>query len=293
MFTQRNTYGIFLLTVVLGVLMAMPTLVNAQAFPWEAKVGGFIVGPQAYTFRLFTFFEAVDKAKASGANAIEAYPGQKLSPDVDASFNHNASPAIWAQAKKKLKDTGVRLVNYGVVNVKNEEEARKLFDFATVMDIPCITTEPPVDQLDMYEKLAEEYQIKVALHNHPKRPDNPDYKWWDPEFVMKSLEGRSPLMGACADTGHWTRSGIKPLDGIKILAGRINSCHIKDLNEFARNAHDVHWGEGVGNVKAVLDELRKQGFEGNISIEYEHNWENNQPDVAACIDFIRAYGANN
>ena len=34
------------------------------------------LGTQAYTFRLYTFFEAIDKAKGLGLKYIEAYPGQ-------------------------------------------------------------------------------------------------------------------------------------------------------------------------------------------------------------------------
>ena len=35
----------------------------------------------------------------------------------------------------------------------------------------------------------------------------------------------------------------------------------------------------------------EQGFAGNISIEYETRWENNVPEVAQCIGFIRGVGA--
>ena len=52
--------------------------------------------------------------------------------------------------------------------------------------------------------------------------------------------------------------------------------------------------EGSGltkkEVTAVLDELRRQGFTGNISIEYEYNWTTSVPEIKQCVDFIRAYG---
>ncbi|MHC4099248.1 MAG: hypothetical protein ACYSU3_24725 [Planctomycetota bacterium] len=38
------------------------------------------LGMQAYTFKEFTFYEAVDKTRALGLRYIEAYPGQRLSP---------------------------------------------------------------------------------------------------------------------------------------------------------------------------------------------------------------------
>ena len=65
---------------------------------------------------------------------------------------------------------------------------------------------------------------------------------------------------------------------------------MKDKTDFGQG-HDVPYGSGVGEIKRCLDELKKQGFEGNISIEYEYNWDNSVPDVKQCIDFVRGYGA--
>ena len=59
--------------------------------------------------------------------------------------------------------------------------------------------------------------------------------------------------------------------------------HFKDLNEKSRQAHDVHWGTGVCNVEGVIDELKRQGFKGNISAEYEYNWEDNAGDVKQSV----------
>ena len=46
----------------------------------------------------------------------------------------------------------------------------------------------------------------------------------------------------------------------------------------------------LSDVPGILEELHRQGFTGNISIEYEYNWENSVPDVAQCIGFVRGYG---
>ena len=53
------------------------------------------LGMQAYSFNRFTFYEAVEKNQTLGMDVIEAYPGQKLSPQHgDARFDHNMSPAL-------------------------------------------------------------------------------------------------------------------------------------------------------------------------------------------------------
>ncbi|MGI8965321.1 MAG: sugar phosphate isomerase/epimerase family protein, partial [Limisphaerales bacterium] len=115
---------------------------------------------------------------------------------------------------------------------------------------------------------------------------------WDPNHVLALVKDRDMRIGACADTGHWVRCGLKPVDCLKILKGRIISSHLKDLNEFGKmDAHDVPFGEGVSDVPGILDELKRQHFNGNISIEYEYHWETSLPEVAQCIGFVRGYGA--
>jgi sugar phosphate isomerase/epimerase len=83
---------------------------------------------------------------------------------------------------------------------------------------------------------------------------------------------------------------VKPLEGLAILKGRIISSHLKDLNEFGKtDAHDVPYGTGVCDIKGCLTALKAQGFKGNISIEYEYNWDNSVPEVAKCIEFVKDY----
>jgi len=137
---------------------------------------------------------------------------------------------------------------------------------------------------------VKEYDVRVGFHDHPKQPNNPSYKMWDPNYILSVVKDRDPRIGSCADTGHWVRSGLKPVECLRILKGRIISSHLKDLNEFGKHeAHDLPYGTGVSDVPAILDELKRQHFEGNISVEYEYKWEDSVPDVAQCVGFVRGY----
>ena len=71
----------------------------------EYRVGGFVLGCQAYTFHRFTAFEAIEKTAAAGGKAIEFYPGQSLSPEgeitkVDASATDETIQKLQAKAKQ-------------------------------------------------------------------------------------------------------------------------------------------------------------------------------------------------
>lgn len=250
----------------------------------EDVYDGWQLGIQAWSFNRFTFYEAIDKTASLGLKYIEAYPGQKLSKDKPKiTFGHDMPAEIRQEVKQKLKDAGVTLINFGVVNLPNSEShCRKVFDFAKEMGIETIVSEPREETFDMLDKLCQEYKIKLAIHNHPK----PTH-YWNPDTVLKVCKERSKWLGACADTGHWMRSGINPVEALKKLEGRIISLHFKDLNEFGNlKAHDVPWGTGKADVKALLTELHRQNFKGVFSIEYEYNWENSLPEIRQCVAYF-------
>jgi sugar phosphate isomerase/epimerase len=259
--------------------------------PDEYKTSGFAIGCQAYTFNRFTVFEAIDKTAAAGGRVIEFYPGQRLSPEHrDVIWDHNASDAVIGQVKAKLAERHILAVNYGVVDIPADETgARKVFEFARKMGLRAVTTES-VPSLDTIEKMVKEYDIQVAFHNHPRQPNNPNYRVWDPWYILSLVKDRDPRIGACADTGHWQTSGLNPVYCVRVLKGRIVSGHIKDKSDYGPAAHDVPYGQGTGEIKRVLDELKQQNFQGNIAIEYEYNWENSLPEVKQCIDFVKNYG---
>lgn len=273
-----------LLSFGLGSLVAFA----ADPIPDSQKVNGFAVGCQAYTFNRFSVMEAIEKTAYAGGKVIEFYPGQKLSKEQpDVKFSHDASPEVWDKVKAKCKELNVTPIAYGVVGLsKDEAKSRKVFEFAKAFGIRVINTES-VDALDTFEKLAKEFDIKVGFHNHPKRPNDPNYKVWDPNYILEITKDRDAHVGACADVGHWVRSGLKPVECLKILKGRIVSSHLKDLHAPLPSGHDVHWGEGVSGISDILTEYRAQGFEGPMSVEYEYNWENNAEDAKACIEFVK------
>jgi sugar phosphate isomerase/epimerase len=278
-------------TMIAGLWLAGPHL-SATPIPASARTGGFAIGCQAWTFNHFTVMEAIDKTAEAGGKVIEFYPGQAFSADQPGvKFDHNASDEMIAAVQARLKQAGLRAVNYGVVDIPaNEAEARKIFEFAKKLGLYGITTES-AGSIDTIEKLVREYDICVGFHDHPRRLDDPGYKMWDPHYILSVVKGRDARIGATADVGHWVRSGLEPMDCLRILKGRIISVHLKDLDAKSPNAHDVPYGTGVSDIPAILKELHRQHFAGNISIEYEYDWTHNLGEVAQCIGFVRGYAA--
>ena len=244
---------------------------------------GWRLGCQAYTFHKFTFAEALEKIASVGMKYVEAYPGQALSPDKrDVIFHHDMCDCLAQEALDMVAARGLTLVNYGVVGLPNDEaECRKIFDFAKKMGIETICSEPKRDAMPLIDRLTQEYGIGMAIHNHPSPSE-----YALPEAVLEACDGLGPKVGACADTGHWMRSGVNPVEALKKLEGSIISFHFKDVDAMKPDATDVPFGTGAADAMGMLREIRRQGVSGVFAMEYEANWDNSLPDIARCVEFF-------
>ncbi|MBA7590803.1 hypothetical protein ES708_32943 [subsurface metagenome] len=244
------------------------------------------VAVQAYSFKEFTFFEAVDKTVEAGAPYIEAYSGQIIGGEFEGKTHFTMDQETRDIIKKKLNDAGVKLVCYGVISGIDEAEGwDKVFEFAADMGIEVITAEPDIAHLDYIGTLCDKYEINIAIHNHP----TPSF-YWDPEVILAAIKDKSDRIGACADIGHWARSGLDPVECLKKLEGHIISSHYKDMNLMNDlEAYTVIFGEGVLDMPAILAELDRQNFDGVYTIEYEHNWMNSVPDIKKCVEYLNSH----
>jgi sugar phosphate isomerase/epimerase len=254
----------------------------------NVRIKKFPFAVQCWTFRKFSFFEALQRIKDLGITYVQPYPGQTLEKNnPELKFDHNLPDEHIDRVKIKLKELGLTLVSYGVVNFKNvDEEMSEVFAFAQKMGIRTIVTEPDYDDYSLIDKMVKKYRINVAIHNHPTPS-----KYARPETVIYRVDGFDPRIGACADTGHWMRSGVNPLEALRVLKGRIQDVHLKDLNEFgSKNAYDVPFGEGKANVHDILAELTLQDYTGYISIEHEkkEDVDNPSPAVKKGLDYIKS-----
>jgi sugar phosphate isomerase/epimerase len=256
-----------------------------ETAPTPASRLGWQMAIHERTFQNFTVFECMDKTAALGLKYMSFSAGIKLEGTNLVSLVNLSDEQIQT-IQKRAGAKGLTLVNAYVPLPANETQCRKSFEFARKMGLDTLVGEPAPEALDTVEKFCKEYNIRVAIHDHPKPS-----QYWDPQSVLEAIKGRGPLLGACADTGHWIRSGLDPVASLKTLQGHIFCLHFKDLNAPMKNAHDVPWGTGVGQCKAMMAELKRQGFHGAFCVEYEYNWNNSMPEVAQCVKFFNETSA--
>ncbi|RYY22177.1 MAG: sugar phosphate isomerase/epimerase [Chitinophagaceae bacterium] len=239
------------------------------------------IGVQFWTFKEFPFVTAVEKADSAGIKFIEAFPGQALGGNFKGSFNVDMSAERKKGIQELLSSKGMRIVAFGVTGAKDAAEWNKLFAFAKEMGFEYINSEPNKSHWGIIDSLSGVYGVKVAIHEHPK--PNP---YWHPDSVVAAMTGH-PNLYACADLGHWGRSGLDVVECLKKLEGRIIGVHLKDIKDFNNTkAEDVVVGTGALKYPEILTELKRQNFKGMMSVEREGNWQNNMPDVKQTVDYV-------
>jgi sugar phosphate isomerase/epimerase len=266
-----------------AMLAAVIVLISASCFAaeqWKPRLA-----LQLYTFRNRSFTDAVKTGKKLGFKYVEAYSGQKLGGGMEGSMGFPMSPEMQAKVKAFLKEQDINLISYGVTGAKDEKGWRQLFDFAKDMGIKILQIEVGKDTktLDLVNKLAQEYDIKVALHNHKQPAGFPD-------AMAQELKDR-PFIGSGADIGHWAAAGVVPLTGVKKLAGRFFTMHMADMSQIGQGAQIVPFGQGASELGKVLDELKRQNFDGTITCEYERLSPTTEKEAGECVAWYNAYFA--
>jgi len=283
--------------LMIAAVTAVSTLAqDGPIAPSAAEQLGWQLAVHSWTFQKFSLSDAIDKTAALGVKNMSI--SGSYNREADGKLIKLPTPTLtdaeFATIQEHMKSKGLnpKFLNMGVVKPgTNEVESRKIFEVAKRFDIDVLVAEPEThgrmeelpQAMDVVERLAKEYNIKVAIHNHPPGPNG---FYWNPNTVLTAINGRSPLIGVCADVGHYVRSGLNPVETLKIMEGRLIALHFKDLNEKSPQAHDVPWGTGISNAKAMLAEVKRQKFKGAICVEYEYNWENSVPEIAQCVEFF-------
>ncbi len=271
---------------------AIPAAIASQVKATDyaaVRIKKFPIAVEGWTYRRYTFFQTVDKLKALGISLLQAYPGQPLgNGDPKAVFGEGMPEADLKAAQAKLREAGVAVFAYGVVDLGTTEASmRKVFDFARKMGIRIVVCEPQDEAFPILDRLLEEYDLRAAIHNHPQPA-----KYALPMTTLERLKGRCERIGVCADTGHWMREGLNPVECLRLLQGRILDMHLKDRTDFGKGAaaKDVAWGSGRAGVRDVLAELTLQDFAGALTMDYENEEEvlTPEPAIRKSVEFVKS-----
>jgi L-ribulose-5-phosphate 3-epimerase len=241
------------------------------------------LGVALWTFHTFNFPDALAKIDSTGLEYIEPNTFHGTGPVLNDSMILQLSPSGLRKLKEMINAKGFKTESIYIVGDSTVQSWKRQFDIAKELGVKFVTTEPPLEMWDSIDSLAGVYGVKVAIHEHWKGVSH----YWDPDSVLLAIQGH-PNFGACADLGHWPKSGIDPVDAVKKLSGHIISLHLKDIA--AANDPklvDVPVGTGIVDFPAIFAELKKQGFKGPIYIERDaEDLPSNLPSVIQTVKYF-------
>lgn len=234
------------------------------------------IGIQSYSLRNYPVEKAIDIIADLGFEHIEFF---------DAHYSLNSTDEQIAARKKLMAEKKLRASAHGVNGFdKNHDANKKKFEFAKKAGIKTISADPSEDSFDSLDKLVAEYDIRIAIHNH-----GPGARYNMVADVLKAIKGHDPRIGACADLGHYIRSGEDPVKVITLLEGRLWGVHLKDFDAPKGNAKGTILGKGQMDVPAVMKALRAVKFpdDGALSLEYEENPKDPIAEIKECLAIAR------
>ena len=137
------------------------------------------------------------------------------------------------------------------------------------------------DQLRECARYAEEKGVKLGVESHGKFGT-------DLNALVAIIERvNSPALGLTLDTANFYVNGVDPVEAARRLAGKIFHTHLKDARRLPDGSFEgTALGEGDVPIPAVIEELKRQGYEGWFCIEYEGKED---PDIGLrkSVEFLK------
>ena len=145
-------------------------------------------------------------------------------------------------------------------------------------------TSPNYEVLNRVEQKVRETNIRYAIHLHG--PDMALYP--DATSIWEDVKERDPRMGMCLDIGHNLRYGADSIRDLKRYAKRVFDIHLKDVTAPTKAGHAIELGRGIIDFPAFVKMLRKVGYTGSVSLEYEKDMSDPFIGIAESVGYFKA-----
>ena len=249
-----------------------PSIVTAAPSPADRTLK---LGLASYSTRKFTLDQTLGMAKTLGVTSMTF---------KDVHIPRTDTPEATHALRAKIVAAGITIMGGGTITLPNDAaEIRKNFEYAKAAGFPLIFTSPDPAALDTIEKMAKEYDIKVAIHNH-----GPEDKWWPrPQDAYAAVKSRDSRLGLCIDVGHTLRTGTDPVAACRECKERLYDMHVKDLAVKTDRDSQVAVGRGLIDFPALFRTLLDIGYQGQVGLEYEIHEDDPLPGMIESLAYER------
>jgi inosose dehydratase len=188
----------------------------------------------------------------------------------------------------QCRAAGVRIASLGVERFAGDAaQDRRLGEFARLAGAKVITADfDPGAGPEVWrgaEKLAEQYDLHLAIHNHGGR------HWLgNVQMLTQVFSQTSPRIGLCLDTAWALDAREDPIAMAEKFADRLYGVHLKDfVFDRAGRPADTILGEGNLDLPKMLALLQANPRTQSVIIEYEGDVENPVPALSQCVKKIQ------
>lgn len=262
-------------TAVLGICLlsaAIPS--DAQIVEGKRGSDDFKIGVAGFTYRQFSIDETLSQLEQMGVKYLsikDFWLPLKSTKEEMESF------------KAKCASHNVNGYILGPIYMNSEAEVDRAFDYAARYGSTMFIGVPKYELIDYVIRKVADTGIRVAIHTHG--PDGQPFP-----NIQKVVElVKDPLLGVgcCMDLGHSVRMGEDIVKDMKKYRQWIYDIHIKDESEASPKGQTWEMGRGVMDFKPIIETLRKIGYTGVVSLEFEKNGDNPSMGVAESIGYLR------
>jgi len=237
------------------------------------------LGVQSYCYREIRALPKLVKAvRETGVDRLELC-------GVHIDFNDLKSHA---PVVRTLQEGGITIVSSGVNGISADEaRARPLFEFSKAAGARLMSVSFNIHELPgclrTAEKLAEEYDIRLGIHNHG------GYDWLgNVESLRWVFQQTSPRIGLMLDTAWALHTGQSATNFVKAFGERLYGVHLKDFTFDEKGKwRDATVGEGTLDLPDLKRALEEVGFSGEPILEFEGDPSNPVPALKKCVEAIR------
>ncbi len=230
---------------------------------------------QSWCFRHFKTLDAFfPQLKAAGVNATEVC-------GIHADFN---DPLSAPQTLAKFTSAGVKIVAIGVEYLSGDYAADKSrFEWCKAAGVKHMSIsfkpESMFDGLKNIERLADEFDLQLGIHNHG------GYDWLgNPTILQYLFDKTTRRIGLHLDTAWAIDAKQNPVEMAEKFIDRLVGVHIKDfVYSPDRTPRDVIIGAGNLDLPKFMGLLKQANFAGPLVIEYEGDETNPVPALSDCV----------
>jgi inosose dehydratase len=234
---------------------------------------------QSYCYRYFKAFpDFLAQLKATGVNATEICA-------VHADFGN---PSTAGSVIEQCKKAGVQVVAIGVEYLSGDTSKDKpRFEWAKAAGVKTMSISFQPDSmfegLKNIEKLAEQYDMKLGIHNHG------GYDWLGNTTILKYIFSKtSNRIGLYIDTAWAIDAKQDPIKMVEQFGERLYGVHVKDfIYDRSRKQEDVIIGTGNLDLPKFMKALKAVNFGGPLVIEYEGDEKNPVPALIECVKILK------